>query len=58
MLLSEKKPNQRNGYHDLCRADGQSVQHGFGSFMNDVGEFDAHADCGEGGDFELGADGF
>ena len=54
----EKHPYQRNGHNDLHRTDSQPVKHGFGAFFDDVGEFDAHADCGEGGDFELGADGF
>ena len=57
-MLPEKHPYQRNSHQNLHRANGQAVHHGFGSFMNDVDEFDAHADCGEGGDFELGADGF
>ena len=58
MLLSEKYPYQSNSHPDLNRANSQPIQHGFGAFFDDVGEFDAHADCGEGGDFELGADGF
>ena len=58
MLLPEKHPYQRNGHNDLHGTNGQAIQHGFGAFFDDVGEFDAHADCGEGGDFELGADGF
>ena len=58
MLLSEKHPNQHHSHHNLHRTNSQPVQHGFGAFFDDVGEFDAHADCGEGGDFELGADRF
>ena len=58
MLLPEKHPYQRNGHNDLHGTNSQPVQHGFGAFFDDVGEFNAHADCGEGGDFELGADGF
>jgi hypothetical protein len=58
MLLSEKYPYQSNSHPDLNRANSQAVQHGFGAFFDDVGEFDAHANCGEGGDFELGADSF
>ena len=56
--LSEKHTYQHHSHQNLRSTNSQAVQHGFGAFFDDIGEFDAHADCGKGGDFELGADGF